>query len=200
MTKTRPTQRRRMASPRRLLVLTLIIALAGAGVWGLWALPANASVRDARPHPIGSPVEATLAAGERVGIWSNSVAADLEVLKCEVTGPQGVEVATRRAPALNWDDTLWWYTSRPGFAQLRAFEAAHDGKYSVQCRDATGWYEGEFLLASDSFGGGSVGLGRFGSNDFATGTILAFCAVVCPLLAGLLAVMAGFSAVSRRLS
>ncbi len=126
-------------------------------------------MRDARTHPIGSPVEATFAAGERVGIWSNSVAADLEVLECEVTGPEGVEVATRRAPALNWHDTLWWCTSRPGFAQLRAFEAAHHGKYSVHCRDATG-------------------------------TILAFCAVVCPLLAGLLAVMAGFSAVTRRRS
>ena len=187
-----------MASPSRLLVLALISALAGAGVWGLWVLPTNASVRDARPHPIESHIEATLAAGERVGIWSNSVAADLEVLECEVIGPDGAEVATRRAPALNWDDTLWWFSARPGFTQLRAFEAAHDGRYSVQCQDETGWYEGEFLLASDSFGGGSIGLGRFGSNDFATGTILAFCAVVCPLLAGLLVVMAGFSALSRR--
>lgn len=200
MTEMRRTQRRRLSSPRRLLVLALVSALAGAGVWVLWVLPMDASVRDARPYSIGSSVEVTLVAGERVGIWSSSIAADLEVLECEVTGPDGADAATRRPPALNWDDTLWWFTSRPGFAQFRAFGAAHDGKYSVQCRDETGWYEGEFLLASDSFGGGSVGLGRFGSSDFATGTILAFCAVVCPLLAGLLVVMAGFSATSRRLA
>lgn len=187
-----------MASPRRLLVLALISGLAGASIWGLWVIPVNASVRDAEPHPIGSSIEVTLAAGERVGIWSNSLAADLEVLECEVRDPAGAEVATRRAPALSWDDALWWVTARSGFAQVRAFEAAGDGEYSVNCRDETGWYDGEILLASDSFGGGSVGLGRFGSNDFATGTILAFCAVVCPLLAGLLVLMSGFSAFARK--
>lgn len=187
-----------MSSPRRLLVFALIFALAGAGIWGLWVLPVNASVREAKPYPIGSPVEMTLAAGDRVGIWSNSLAADLEVLECEVRDSAGAEVATLRSPALSWDDVLWWVTARSGFAQIRAFEAAGDVEYTVDCRDETGWYEGDFLLAADSFGGGSVGLGRSGSNDFATGTILAFCAVVCPLLFGLLAMMAVFSALSRK--
>lgn len=187
-----------MASPRRLLVLALISAIVGAGIWWLWVLPVNASVRDATPQPIGSSVEVTLVAGDRVGIWANSVAADLEVLACEVSGPAGAEAAMLRAPSLSWDDAPWWVTARSGFAQIRAFEAGGDGEYSVHCRDETGWYEGEFLLASDSFGGGSVGLGRFGSNDFATGTILVFCAAVCPLLAGMLAVMAAISAVSRK--
>lgn len=187
-----------MASPRRLLVLAAIFAVAGAGIWGLWVLPVNASVRDAEPHSIGTPIAVTLTAGDRAGIWTNSLAADLEVLECEVRDSAGSEVAIRRAPALDWDDTLWWVNSRPGFAQVRAFTAERDGEYSVGCRDQTGWYEGEVLVAADSFGAGSVGLGRFGSNDFAKGTILSFCAVVCPLLSGLLALMAGFSWLSRR--
>lgn len=198
MNDTRSARGRRIASPRRLVVLALISALAAAGIWGLWVLPVNASVREAKPHPIGAPVEVKLAAGERAGIWSNSMAADLEVLECEATDPEGADVAMRRAPALNWEDTLWWVTSRQGFTQVRGFEAELEGRYSVVCRDQTGWYDGEMLIVSDSFGGGSVGLGRLGSNGFAAGTILAFCAVVCPLLAGLLVVMAGFSAFSRR--
>lgn len=200
MKDTRSARGRRMTSPRRLVALALVSALAAAGIWALWVLPVNASVREAKPHPIGAPLGVELAAGERVGIWSNSVAAELEVLECEVTSPEGADIAMRRAPALNWEDTLWWLTSRPGFTQIRAFEAEREGRYSVVCHDQTGWYDGEMLIASDSFGGGSVGLGRLGSNDFATGTILAFCAVVCPLLAGLLLAMAGFSAFSRRRS
>ncbi|UOQ56980.1 hypothetical protein MUN78_15135 [Leucobacter allii] len=43
-----------------------------------------------------------------------------------------------------------------------------------------------------------AGLGRLGTNGFAAGMILSSCAVVCPLLAILLAVMAAISALARR--
>ena len=189
----RPRQGRRLASPRRLLGFASLFVIIGALVWALWVVPINASVRDAQPQPVGTSSEVVLDTEASLGIWTDSVAADLGMLTCTMTDDGGNEVGARRPPALNWDDVLWWATARPRFAQIVAFVAPHEGSYTVSCSERISNYDGQFLVAGNSFGEDSIGLGRSGSNDFATGTILAYCAVVCPLLAVLLLIMAGIA-------
>lgn len=193
----RPRQGRRLASPLRLLVIASLFAIIGALVWALWVAPINASVRAAQPQPLGTSSEVTLDTGASLGVWTDSVAADLGTLTCTMTNDGGNEVGARRPPALNWDDVLWWATAQPRFAQMVAFVAPHEGNYTVSCSEKFSSYGGQFLVADNSFGEGSIGLGRSGSNDFATGTILAYCTVVCPLLAVLLLIMARISFVAR---
>lgn len=182
-------------NPRRMLPIAGITAVIGALVWLLWALPISSSVRDAHPRALGEPIAVTLEPGERAGIWTDSAAAALETLECTATDARGREIGLRRAPALSWDDALWWATPRTGFEQVRAFTAP--SAVEVRCVDRMGVYDGGFLIAGDSFGSGSIGLGRTGGNDFAVGTILVFCAVVCPLLAVFLLVLSAIGAVTR---
>lgn len=181
-----------------MLPIAAIIAVIAALVWLLWAMPVIESVGAAEPRPFGATTTIALDAGERAGIWSDSAAAALETLECKATDERGREIGLRRAPALSWDDALWWATPRSGFEQVRAFTAPGDGPVQVRCLDRLGVYDDRFLVAGDSFGSGSIGLGRTGGNDFAVGTILVFCAVVCPLLAAFLLVLSAIGAVTRR--
>ncbi|WP_143469787.1 MULTISPECIES: hypothetical protein [unclassified Leucobacter] len=193
-----PTARSDRMNPRRMLPIAAISAIIGTLVWLLWALPISGSVRDAHPQVLGEPIAVTLESGERAGIWTDSAAAALETLECTAIDERGGEIGLRRAPALSWDDALWWATPRSGFEQVRAFTAPSAGAVEVRCVDRMGVYGGGFLIAGDSFGSGSIGLGRTGGNDFAVGTILVFCAVVCPLLAAFLLVLSVIGAVTRR--
>lgn len=168
-----------------------VALVAGVLIWLLWVLPIAGSLSEATPSPIGEPVGVELDAGERAGIWGSGLSVGFGTLDCAVTDPVGHEVSQRAAPSLTWDDTLWWTNPRPGFEQVSQIVAAEQGRYTVDCRDALGYYEGEILVAGDTFGSGSIGLGRSGSSDFAVGTVLAFCAVVCPLFGLLLPVVIG---------
>lgn len=183
---------------RRLLPLTLVCALGSALVWLLWAHPIADSLNRAETHPLHTPLEVDLSAGDRIGIWTNSVAADLGTLECSVTGPGNRTQKLTGPPALEWSVVLWWASARPGFSQVAGFSAQDSAVYTVHCTERTGWYDGELLLASDSFGEGSIGLGRMGSADFAQGTILAYCAVVLPLLTVALGIMTLVAAVRGR--
>lgn len=167
---------------RRLLPLTMLCALGSVLVWLLWAHPVADALNRAETHPLGVPLQVDLEQKQRVGIWTNSVAADLGTLKCSVTTLGGKSVPTVAPPALEWSDVLWWASSRPGFSQIAGFSAPESSEYTVQCTERTGWYDGDLLLAADSFGEGSIGLGRMGAADFAQGTILVYAAVVLPLL------------------
>lgn len=173
--------------------------LAGALIWLLWVMPITRSVAEASPAPLGEPLSVELAAGERVGIWASGLSAAFGAIECTVTGPDGDPLPQRGAPSLNWDDTLWWTNPRPGFEQVSQVVAVDEGRHTVDCRDSLGQYGGEILVAGDTFGAGDVGLGRTGSADFAIGTVLAFCAVVCPLFALLLPVIIVVRRLSERL-
>jgi hypothetical protein len=170
-------------------------------IWVLWVFPVAASVEAADPHPIGESAVAELAAGERVGIWGRGISANLGTMACTVAAPDGEGVATRGGPSLGWSDTLWWMTPRWGFEQSAQFIAPDAGAYRVSCVDSLDTYDGDFLIAGDTFGSGSIGLGRNGGSDFAVGSLLAFGAVFCPLLAVLLPAVIGIRlAVTRRRS
>lgn len=166
-----------------------LCACIGVLIWTLWVLPVAASVREADPVPLGRGETVELQRGERVGIWGSGVSAMLGTLECSVSDPDGSDLAQRKGPSLSWDDTLWWMTPKRGFEQHAQFTAAHEGAHSVTCTDSLDTYDGEFLVAGDAFGSGSIGLGRTGGNDFATGTMLAFGAVFCLPVAVLLPVV-----------
>lgn len=158
----------------------------GVLIWILWVLPVVASVEDAVPSPLGRTAEVELDSGERGGVWGSGISAALGTMECVVVGPGGGELPLRGAPSLTWDDTLWWMTPKPGFEQSAQFTSDRAGTHTVTCVDTLDTYDGEFLVAGDVFGSGSVGLGRNGGSDFAVGTLLAFGAVFCPLIAVLL--------------
>ena len=177
----------------------MVCALGSLLIWLLWAHPVADALNRAETHPLDVPLHVDLEQNERVGIWANSVASDLGTLECAVTTPAGESVPTVAPPALEWSDVLWWASSRPGFTQIAGFSARESAEYTVQCTESTGWYDGEMLLASDSFGEGSIGLGRTGAADFAQGTILAYAAVVLPLLTLALGVMTVVAALRGRI-
>ena len=176
----------------------LVALLAGVLIWTLWVIPIASSVDEAEPSGLGSSVRVDLDEGERFGVWASGISAALGSTSCTVIAPDGAELPWRGAPSLTWDDTLWWMTPRHGFEQIVQFTASASGVHTVTCVDSLGTYDGDFLVAGDSFGGGEVGLGRTGSNGFALGTVLAFCAVVLPLFSVLLPVVIGLRIVFTR--
>lgn len=180
-----------------MLPVAVVSGIGAVLVWVLWALPVADSLGEATPVPLGTPVSVVLSEGERAGLWMNSPAEALGTYRCDVQGPRGRAVPTAQPPALEWSDVLWWASDRPMFAQVLGFAAASPGEYTVTCVERTGSYGGDVLLARNSFGAGTIGLGRTGGADFAVGSLLAFCAVVLPLLSGLLFVMSGCTAVVR---
>ncbi|WP_217183435.1 hypothetical protein [Streptomyces sp. AC495_CC817] len=161
-----------------------VCAVAAVLIWVLWALPVARSVGEAEPAAIGDTITVELAEGP-AGIWGSGRSPLLGTMECTVTGPSGERLAQSGPPSLTWDDTLWWLTPRPGFEQVTRFTAPAAGVYDVACTDALDTYDGSFLVAGDTFGTGTIGLGRTGSSDFAVGTVLAFSAVVLPLFAAL---------------
>lgn len=162
--------------------LAALCACVSVLIWTLWVLPVAASVDDAAPSPLGRSAEVGLDSGERGGICGNGISAALGTMECAVVGPDGVGLPLSGAPSLTWDDTLWWMTPRLGLAQSAQFTSLEAGIHTVTCVDALDTYDGEFLVAGDTFGRGSVGLGRNGGSDFAVGSLLAFGAVACPLI------------------
>lgn len=175
-----------------------VALIAGILIWTLWVMPIAASVEEAEPNPLGRTVSVDLNEGERSGIWASGISAALGSTDCTAIAPDGAELPGRGAPSLTWDDTLWWMTPRRGFEQIVQFTASASGVHTVTCVDSLGTYDGDFLVAGDAFGGGEVGLGRTGSNGFALGTVLAFCAVVLPLFSVLLPVVIGLRIVFTR--
>ena len=184
-------------NPRRTLPVAIVSAVGAVLVWALWALPVADSLAGATPAALAEPVTVRLDAGARAGVWMDSPATAFETYECAVTDAAGAVVPMSRPPALEWSDVLWWASERPTFTQVLGFQAPKAGAYVVRCSERTGWYDGEILVAGDSFGDGSIGLGRNGGSDYAVGTILAFCAVVLPLLAALLLVASAVAAVVR---
>lgn len=164
-------------------VVAAICALTGILVWTLWVMPIVRSIEAAEDAPIGTTMTVDLDAGSRVGIWTSGISATLGTMDCTVIGPDGGERPQRGASAVSWDDVLWWMTPRPGFVQSAQFTAVEAGAHLVDCRDSLDTYDGLFLVAGDSIGEGSIGLGRTGGNDFAVGTLLALGAVMSPPLA-----------------
>lgn len=173
------------------LTTALLCAVGGVLIWVFWVFPVAASVDAADTHPMGEDALVELDAGERVGIWGRGISANLGTMTCTVTAPEGDGVATSSGPSLDWSDTLWWMTPKRGFEQSAQFTAADDGAHRVSCADSLDTYDGEFLIAGDSFGGGNIGLGRNGGSDFAIGSLLAFGAVFCPPVAVMLLVIIG---------
>lgn len=167
----------------------VVAAVAAALIWLLWVVPIAQSVGQAEPQPLGAPISVSLDGGQGAGVWATGRSAWLGTAECEVHGPDGSEQATADGPSLQWEDTLWWVTPRPGFEQIVRFTASAPGTYEVRCADAVDVYDGEFLVAGDSFGAGSIGLGRGGASGFPIGSILAFCAVVLPLFSVLLPIV-----------
>ena len=183
---------------RLALVAALTCAIGGVLIWLLWVFPVAGSVEAATAHPLGESAVVELDAGQRVGIWGRGIAANLGTMACTVETAEGEEVATRGGPSLVWSDTLWWMTPKWGFEQRAQFTAVETGIHRVSCADSLDTYDGEFLVAGDSFGSGSIGLGRNGGSDFAVGSLLAFGAVFCPLLAVLLPLVIGIRLVVTR--
>lgn len=186
-----------MLNPRRTLPVAIASAIGAVLIWLCWALPVAGSLDAAVPHPLTDPLTVRLEAGERAGVWMNSPATAFETFECAVADAAGDAVPTAPPPALEWSDVLWWASEQPMFAQVIGFTARQGGDYTVRCSERTGWYDGEILIARDSFGDGAIGLGRAGGADFAVGTILAFCAVVLPLLAVLLGIATAVAVIVR---
>ncbi|MCI1020210.1 hypothetical protein HWD99_16410 [Microbacterium sp. C5A9] len=155
-------------------------------IWTLWVLPIVRSVEDAEPSAIGGSISVELSSGQTAGVWASGRAASLGTMECVVTGPDGSALLQRAGSALRWDDVLWWVTPRPGFEQRSQFTSVDAGPHLVRCEDPLDTYDGEFLVAGDSFGTGAIGLGRTGASDFGIGEVLVFCAVLCPPLAVLI--------------
>ena len=184
---------------RSAMLAAVLGAIGGTLIWVLWVLPIVASVDRADPRPLGDAIVVELGVDERAGVWSQGVSASLGTLDCVVTGPDGASVAQRGAPALDWSSTLWWMTPKPGFVQTSQFTASAAGAYEVRCADSLGIYDGAFLIAGDSFGGGSIGLGRGGGADYPVGTMLSFGAVFLPPFAVAVSIIVLIRvAVSRR--
>lgn len=176
---------------RLALTATLVCAIGGVLIWLLWVLPVASSVDAAADHPLGEPAVVELDAGQTVGIWGRGISANLGTMACTVTTAAGEGVVTRGGPSLDWSDTLWWMTPKWGYEQSAQFTADDAGAYRVSCVDSLDTYDGEFLIAGDSFGSGTIGLGRNGGSDFAVGSLLAFGAVFCPPLAVVLPIVIG---------
>jgi hypothetical protein len=176
---------------RLALTAAFLCAIGGVLIWLLWVFPVASSVDAAADHPLGEPAVVELDPGQTVGIWGRGISASLGTMACTVSTPAGEGVVTRGGPSLDWSDTLWWMTPKWGYEQSAQFTAADAGAYRVSCADSLDTYDGEFLVAGDSFGSGSIGLGRNGGSDFAVGSLLAFGAVFCPLLAVLLPIVIG---------
>ncbi len=184
---TRTVDQSRLRRRDRLAFATAAIcAVTGILIWTLWVLPIARSIEAAEDAPIGETMAVDLDAGARVGIWTSGISAALGTMDCTVIGPDGSERPQRSASAVSWDDVLWWMTPRPGFVQSAQFTVVEAGTHLVDCRDSLDTYDGRFLIAGDSIGDGSIGLGRTGGNDFAVGTLLVLGAVMCPPLAVLL--------------
>lgn len=172
---THPATRLRVA-----VAAAVLGGVGGALIWVLWVLPIVASVDRAEPRPLGDAIVVELGADQRAGVWAQGVSASLGTLDCVVTAPDGGAVAQRGAPALDWSSTLWWMTPKAGFEQITQFTASTAGAHEVRCTDSLDIYDGAFLIAGDSFGGGSIGLGRGGNADYPVGTMLSFGAVFLP--------------------
>lgn len=179
------------------LAAAAVSAVAAVLIWVLWVLPIARSVGDAVPAPIGETITVDLGAGP-AGVWGSGHSSAFGTIDCAVTGPDGRAVALSGPPSLTWDDVLWWTNPRPGFEQLSRFTAPSAGSYEIACTDSLDTYGGEFLVAGDTFGGFSVGLGRTGASDFPVGSILAFCAAVLPLFAVLLPIVIALRRVRDR--
>ncbi len=173
-------------------------AALGLGLWVFWVLPVRASVADATPGPSGTSVSVRLEEGQRVGIWASGRAAMLGTLECTVRSAGGEEPAVQRVRDLSWNDTLWWVTPRAGFESYAGFGAGATGEYAVSCDDSIGGYEASYLLAKDPQAPGWIGLGRGGSADFRSSSVLAYGAVVAPLLAVLLLPIMGVQSLRAR--
>lgn len=180
------------------LAIAILCALASVLIWTLWVLPIAASVGSADARPIGRAATVELAAGESIGIWGRGVSANLGTMACVVTAPNGEEVRQGSGPSLDWSDTLWWMTPQWGFEQFSQVTASAAGDHQVRCRDSLDTYDGEFLVAGDSFGNGSVGLGRTGGSDFAVGSLLSFGAVFFPPVAVMLAIIVAIRGIRLR--
>ncbi|MBO9626671.1 MAG: hypothetical protein J7484_09885 [Microbacterium sp.] len=168
----------------------VLSAVAAVLIWTLWVLPIARSVGDAEPAVVGETLAVDLDAGA-VGIWGSGRTAAFGTLDCIVTAPDGARVPLSGPPSLTWEDVLWWTSPRPGFSQLSRFTAPSAGRYDVACVDSLDTYDGEVLVAGDTFGSFAVGLGRSGTSGFPVGSVLAFCAVVLPLFAVLLPIVIG---------
>lgn len=185
MTSPRSTDRLR-ARDRAAFVAAAICAAASVLIWLMWVMPIVRSIDEAEPAMIGRTISVELAAGETAGIWASGRSAMLGTVACAVTGPDGSDLEQRGGSALSWNDVLWWMTPRPGFEQRSQFTAVDAGPHLVRCDDSLDTYDGDYLVAGDSFGVGDIGLGRTGASDFGIGEILVFCAVLCPPLAVLI--------------
>lgn len=179
-------------------VACVLSAALGLGLWLFWVLPVHASVAQAEPGPSGASVSVRLEEGQWVGIWASGPAATLGTLECAVRLAGGGEVAVERVRDLSWNDTLWWVTPRAGFESYAGFSAGAAGDYSVSCSDSIGSYEATYLLAKDPQAPGWIGLGRGGSADYRSSSVLAYGAVVAPLLAVLLLPIMGVQSLRAR--
>lgn len=185
MTEARSVERLK-AKDRTAFIGAGVSAVVSVLIWTLWVFPIVRTVEVAEPVAIGSSTSIELATGETVGIWASGRSATFGTLECTVTAPDGGEVPQARGASLGWEDLLWWMTPRRGFEQRSQVTAIQAGAHLVRCVDSLDTYDGDFLVAGDSFGTGDIGLGRTGSNDFSIGAVLVFCAVLCPPLAVLI--------------
>nr|WP_201469317.1 hypothetical protein [Microbacterium hydrocarbonoxydans] len=174
---------------RAALAVAAACAVISVLIWSLWVLPIVRSIDEARSTPTGRTVAVELAEGETVGIWASGTSAALGTMTCSVVDSGGSELPQWGGPTLGWEDVLWWMSPRHGFAQQSQITSRAAGEHLVRCEDALGTYEGEFLVAADSFGSGAIGLGRNGGSEYPIGSILVYCAVICPLLAVLIPVV-----------
>ncbi len=179
------------------LAAAAVSAVAAVLIWVLWVLPIARSVGDAAPASIGETITVDLDAGP-AGVWGSGASSAFGTVDCSVTSPDGDSLRMSGPPSFTWDDVLWWTAPRAGFAQLSRFTAPSAGTYEIACTDSLDTYGGEFLVAGDTFGGFSVGLGRTGASDFPVGSVLAFCAAVLPLFAVLLPIVIGLRRVRDR--
>lgn len=175
-----------------------VCAIAAGLIWWLWVAPVVQSVAAAEPHRLGEPIAVQLSAGERAGVWASGIAANLGTVECRASGPGGGDLTLRSGPSLDWDDTLWWMTPKPGFAQVLQFTAERAGVHTVSCRDALDTYDAEVLVAGDAFGSGGLGLGAGGASRFPIGSVLAFGAVVFPGVAVLIPIVIALRRASSR--
>jgi len=155
--------------------------LGAALLWVLWVLPIAASVANATPIPLGAAQDVQLRAGDQLGIWTSAPVPGL--VQCAATQGNGEEVRFSHGPTTGWDTTLWWVTPGDGFKQQFKIAAQTDGSISVKCWSGAADPEGDYLIADDTFMGGTIGLGRSGTNDYALSAVLAIGAVLLPLLA-----------------
>ncbi|WP_026555637.1 hypothetical protein [Arthrobacter sp. 35W] len=168
-------------------------------VWTLWVIPVNRSIEAAAPVTVGEPVVQELDAGETIGIWASGISASLGTVECAAIGPDGQVPTISQRRDLDWDDTLWWVTARPGFKQVRWFTATLSGSHTITCVDSLGTYGGEYLLADSANGEAVIGVGSSGGVKYPASSMLAFAAVGAPLLAVLLVpIMAVQTIRSRR--